>query len=184
MGVYFIYYAYVRVVFDWLNSPQLSGIFHAVANQFRPAYDIPGTSITMDFVFFDHFRYSVTNVLGVTYMWFQSTPVSAFLQNFVVSSSSAEMFWQWFVVIFCILVGLAFIAGLFTTLAAMAAFAYAVVMMLTTGIPFYSWWLLFAPFAFMFTGGKVLSLDYYVIPCIKRRWKNIPFIKKWYLYND
>ena len=184
LGMYFLYYAYVRIVLGWLSAPQLSNIFHTVANQFRPAYDIPGTSITMDFVFFDHFRYSVSNVVGVTYMWFQATPVSAFLQNFVVSSTSAEMFWQGFVVVFCILIGLALIAGLFTTLAAIGAFAYAVVIMLTTGIPFYSWWLLFAPFACMFTGGKVLSLDYYLIPWRKKRWKNRSFVKKWYLYND
>ena len=183
-GMYFVYYAYVRIVFNWFSTPQLSNIFHNVANQFRPVYDIPGTSIAMDFEFFNQIRFSVSNVMGVTYMWLQTSPVSWFLETFVVSSPSAELFWQRAIVIFCILIGLALMGGLFTTLSAMAAFGYAAVILLTTGLPFHTWWLAFAPFALMFSAGRVLSLDYYVMPRIKACWKNRKFVKKWYLYND
>ena len=184
MGMYFLYYAYVRVVFDWLNRPQLSEMFHTVANQFRPVYDIPGTSLAMDFVFFNQIRFSMSNVVGVTYAWLQMTPMSWFLETFVVSSPGAEMFWQTLIVIFCILIGLSLMSGLFTSLSAFGALFYVVIIFTTTGLPFHTWWLAFAPFAFMFTGGRVLSLDYYVMPWLKERWKKRKFIKKWYLYND
>ena len=184
MGMYFIYYAYVRIVFDWLSSPQLSNIFHTVANQFRPVYDIPGTSIATDFVFFNQIRFSMSNVLGVTYAWLQTSPMSWFLESFVVSSPAAEMFWQTAVVVFCILVGLSLMSGLFTTVSSIGAFFYVVVLFMTTGLPFHTWWLAFAPFAVMFAGGRVLSLDYYVMPWLNKRWKKCKCVKKWYLYND
>jgi len=184
LGMYFIYYAYVRVMLGWLNTPRLAGIFHTVANQFRPAYDIPGTSISMDFAFFDAIRFSISNVLGVTYVWLQTTPVSAFLESFVINSPSSEMFWQTVVVVFCVLLGLALMSGLFTTLSSFAVLGYAVALVLTTGLPFHSWWLIFAPFATMFIGGKVFSLDYYVLPWLRTRWEKLGFVKKWYLYHD
>lgn len=184
MGMYFIYSAYVRIMFNWLNSPQLNDIFATVRNQFRPVYDIPGTSIAMDFTFFNQFRFSMSNVESVTYMWFQTTPVSWFLETFVVASPSHEMFWQTTIIIVFFLIGLSLMGGLFTTLSAFAALAYAIIVLMTTGLPFYTWWLLFAPFALMFIGGRVFALDYYVMPWIKRRWKNCRFVKKWYLYKD
>jgi len=184
MGMYFIYRAYVLYMFGWLRSPQLTNIFHTVANQFRPAYDIPGTAISMDFTFFNQIRFSMTNVLGVTYAWLQTTPVSWFLETFVVSSPETEMFWQTTIIIFCILIGLSLMSGLLTTLSSLGSFAYAVILVLTTGLPFYTWWLLFAPIAIIFCGGKVFSLDYYFMPWLKKRWDNLAFVKKWYLYHD
>ena len=181
MGMYFIYYAYVRTMYNWLEQPVLYDTFRAVANQFRPVFPIPGTSFAMDFRFWDTFRYSMSMAEGVSVMWLQSTPVSWFISTFVFGN---EIFWQTLIVIFCALLGLAFIAGWFTTFAAFGALAYAVILLLTVGIPFHTWWLFFAPFAFMFTGGKVLSIDYYFIPWFNKKWKNIPFVKKRYLYND
>ena len=184
LGMYFIYGAYVRSVYNWLDEPLLYNRFVEVAGQFRPVFSIPGTTIAMDFRFWDTFRYSVSMVEGWSTMWFQAMPVSWFLQTYVVSTPGAEMFWQTVIVIFCILLGLAFIGGFMTTLASVGAVFYAVVLLLTVGIPFHTWWLFFAPIAFMFTGGKVLSLDYYFMPWLKRKWKNIGFVRKWYLYHD
>jgi len=185
MGMYFIYYAYTRWHQSgrWLDVPLLSNLFENVAAQNRFAFAVPFTNHLVDYGFFGVFRFSVNYVYGTTYMWFQAQPMSWFLENFVVATPAQEMFWQTSIVLLCAALGLMFMAGFFTTLAAFIALAYALILMMTTGIPFYSWWLLFAPFAFMFTGGKVLSIDYYFMPWLKKKWTNIKFVKKWYLYN-
>lgn len=176
LGMYFIYYAYVRYVFGWLDRPLLYGMFRDVANQFRPPL--------MEFSLFNEFRFSMSIVDNVNVTWFQATPVSWFLENYVLATYGQQMFWQLFIVALSVLLGVLFIAGLFTTLASIITLAYATVIVITLGIPIYTVWLFFAPFAFICTGGKVLSLDYYVIPWLKKKWSNIRFVKKWYLYHD
>ena len=32
--------------------------------------------------------------------------------------------------------------------------------------------------------GSTFGLDYYVLPFLKKRWKKIKIVKKWYLYTD
>jgi len=186
MGIYFVYITYVRSTpaYRWLSEPVFADMFERLANTFKGVYNIPFTSIPMDFGFFGIIRYYVYNMNNVSYMILQTSPMSWFLETFVVASPSQEMFWQTLIMIFTLLVGLAFMAGLFTTLVSFATVFYALIIMMTTGLPYYSWWLIFAPFTFMFTGGKVLSLDYYVMPWLKKKWNSIPWVKKWYLYND
>jgi NADH dehydrogenase len=112
------------------------------------------------------------------------SPVSWFLETFVVASPSQEIFWQYAIVIFEFLLALAFFGGLFSTLAGFGAMCAMLVLMLTVGLPMKIWWVVFAGFACMFTGSKSLALDYYFMPWLKARWKNIPFVRKWYLYID
>ena len=184
MGVFFIYQAYYNFVLNWMNTPQLQRMFTNIANQVRPTFSIPFTSIDLDWGFFSFIRFSLSYVEEVTHMWLQTSPMSWFLETFVLHTPGAELFWQRFIVIFCLLVGLMFMGGFFTTIASILAFIYAVVILMTTGLPFHTWWLLFAPIAFMIIGGRVLAIDYYFMPWLKKQWKKIGWVKRLYLYKD
>jgi NADH dehydrogenase len=117
-------------------------------------------------------------------MWFQATPFSWFMEKFVLASDAQVMFWQYAIVITTLLVGLAFIGGLFTTLASVYALLFSVIFVLGVGLGFKDMWIPFAAIALLFTGGKALSLDYYFMPWLKKKWNRIGWVRKWYLYND
>ncbi len=95
-----------------------------------------------------------------------------------------EVFMQSVIVILEILIGLALIGGLFTTLSAAVSLGLQVMFFCTTGLYLSTFWMIFAGVAMLFSAGRVFSLDYYVIPALKRGWKNIKAVRKWYLYND
>ena len=181
MGVYMIYNAYVRFAYGWLSQPMLSNSLETAARQFRPVFPIPGTSMEAAITFWNTHRFSTVMAEGTSTLWFQSAPVSAFVQTFILSN---EVFWQTIIVLAFVLIGLAYIGGLFTTLASFGYILFPLVLLLTVGLPMYSVWMLVAPIAFMFTGGKVLSLDYYVMPQVHKWWKNVGWVKKNYLYHD
>ena len=176
LGIYFVYTSYVRVASGWLETSQLRDVFFNVAGQFRPA--------VFSLNIFDRIDFSVVIISGEMTMWLQTTPVNWFLQNAVFASDASEIFFQTLIVAVGMLMGLAFIAGLLTSLASVGVLFASLLIMITVGLPFSQWWLPFAAIAFLFTGGKVLSLDYYVMPWLSKRWKSIKFVKKWYLYND
>jgi len=176
LGTYFLYFAYRRFATGWLTSPQLRNVYYNVAEQFRPPLH--------ELCILNQLRFSIFIMNDTMHMWLQTTPVSWFLQNVVFASCQSEMFFQFLIVGFELLVGLALIAGLFTSLASLGAIFVGGLNLITVGLSIYHVWVPFAGIAFLFTGGKVLSLDYYVMPWLAKRWRNIPFIKKWYLYND
>lgn len=83
-----------------------------------------------------------------------------------------------------ILIGLALLAGLFTALSS-------IVSVVMTGMIWSSGmaapemlWYLFAGVALIGGSGSTFGLDYYVLPFLKRRWKKIGFVKKWYIYTE
>ena len=180
VGLYFLYLGYQRIQFGWLEAPVFQDMFYDVAEAFRPVAPMAMT----DFNLFDYFRLSF-HVIDGNYMliWFRSVPMDWFLRTFVLSSSAAQMFWQWSIVIFLFATGSSLVAGLFTKLAALGMILWGAVVISTVGMSIHQLWILFAAIAF-FTAGKVLSLDYYVGPWLAKKWRKIPFVKKWYLYND
>ncbi|TVX89574.1 FAD-dependent oxidoreductase [Paenibacillus agilis] len=83
-----------------------------------------------------------------------------------------------------IIFGAMLILGLFTSLASIGTIAMGV-MIYTSGMaPFEMLWYFFGGIALIGGSGSTLGLDYYLYPHLKRIWKNIPFVKKWYLYTD
>lgn len=179
VGVYLVYLAYRRIMMGWIDAPLLQDMFYDIAGAFRPIAPFPMTDIGL----FDYVRVTVHIINNSMLVWFRSVPVDSFLQNFVISSGTSQMFWQWSIVIFELLIGLALIAGLFTKLASVGMIAWAAIALSTVGLSIHQFWMPFAAIAF-FAAGKVLSLDYYVGPWLAKKWRNIPFVKKWYLYND
>lgn len=107
-----------------------------------------------------------------------------FVDNVILSSESMQIFMQGMIVVIEILIGLALIAGLFTMLTSGISLILQVMFVCTTGLYLTTFWMIFAGIAVLIGGGRILGLDYYVMPFLKRKWKNVKFAKKWYLYND
>lgn len=107
-----------------------------------------------------------------------------FIDNIVLSSDGMQIFMQTTIVIMEILIGLALIGGLFTTISSGASLLLQVMFVCSTGLYLSTFWMIFAGIAVLIGGGRSIGLDYYVMPWLKKQWKRIPFIRRWYLYND
>ncbi|RGX52590.1 NAD(P)/FAD-dependent oxidoreductase [Anaerotruncus sp. AF02-27] len=110
--------------------------------------------------------------------------VNWFVNHVILSSDGMQVFMQICVVAAEILIGLALIGGLFTFLTSGASLVLQVMFVMTTGLYLNTFWMVFAAIAVLIGGGRTIGLDYYVMPWLKKRWKNVRFVRKWYLYND
>lgn len=86
-------------------------------------------------------------------------------------------------VIMEILVGLALLAGLFTFLASVASILMGGMIWASGMAPVEMLWYMIAGVALLAGSGSTFGLDYYVLPWLKKRWKKIKVVKKWYLYT-
>lgn len=127
--------------------------------------------------------------------WEGALPVPGFIadivdwsMNLVFYQPSGEftqmaVIFQIVMVVGEILIGLALMGGLFT----MPAAAVSVIMGLmiwasgTAGIEML--WYMAAGVALVAGSGSTFGLDYYVLPWLKKHWKNNKFVKKWYLFT-
>jgi NADH dehydrogenase len=107
-----------------------------------------------------------------------------FLDKFILPHNGIQMFMQVSIVIAEILIGLALMGGLCTTIAAGASLILEFMFVCTTGLYLNTFWMIFAAIAILIGGGRAFGLDYYFMPYLKKQWKRIPFIRKWYLYHD
>lgn len=176
LGIHWLFIAYRRFMYDWFTEPMYAAYFSNHVRGFRPNI--------FDINFFDHIHFRTFVANDEMHLWLQTSIVSWFLDITMFASTSTEVFFQVIIVLVQFGIGLALITGLFTTLASIVSLLFTLLIMLTIGLPMHLWWVVFASVGMLFTGGKVLALDYYVIPWLNKRWKNIPFVKKWYLYND
>lgn len=111
-------------------------------------------------------------------------PMNWFVNNVILPNGGLQLFMQRGIVIAEILIGLALMAGLFNFLSAGASLVLQVMFVCTTGLYLNTFWMIFAGIAVLIGGGRTLGLDYYVMPWLKKKWRKLPFIRKWYLYND
>lgn len=107
-----------------------------------------------------------------------------FVDHLVLSSDGMQIFMQITIVIAEILIGLALMGGLLTTPASAASLALQVMFVCTTGLYLNTMWMIFAAVAVLIGGGRSLGLDYYAMPWLKKHWKRVGFVRKWYLYHD
>lgn len=82
------------------------------------------------------------------------------------------------------LVGLLLIVGLFTAPAAIVTIAMGAMIWVSGMAPQDMLWYLASGIALIGGSGSVLGLDYYVYPRLKRVWRKLPIVKRWYLYAD
>jgi len=104
--------------------------------------------------------------------------------EFMIASDGVQMLLQSSIVIMEIVVGLALISGLFTTIVSCVSIVLQLMFFTTTGLYMSAWWMTPASIAMLFGAGQAFSLDYYVLPWLKTKWKNTKFARKWYLYHD
>lgn len=110
--------------------------------------------------------------------------INRMINDLILPSEGFTMFMQIAIVLAEILIGLALIGGLFTTPASAASLVLQAMFVTTTGLYLSTFWMVFAGIAVLVGGGRIFGLDYYVMPALKRKWKNVKWVRKWYLYND
>ncbi|SKA79150.1 NADH dehydrogenase [Caloramator quimbayensis] len=128
--------------------------------------------------------------------WGAALPVPDFIEKIVKWSMNtffytgdggyttlAQIF-QTCMVIGEIVVGLCLIIGLFTALASIASVLMGTMIWASGMAPAEMLWYLSAGIALIGGSGSTFGFDYYVLPALKRKWKNIGFVRKWYLYVD
>lgn len=128
--------------------------------------------------------------------WGQALPVPEFVQEMVQWSMDlmfyapdgsftvmAEIF-QAVMVVGEVIVGLCLLAGLFTALASIGSVVLGLMIWSSGMAPLEMLWYLVGGIATIGGSGSVFGLDYYVLPVLKKYWKKIKFVKKYYLYTD
>lgn len=110
--------------------------------------------------------------------------MNSFLYKFVLPHDGVQIFMQGFIVIAEILIGLALIGGLFTTPASAFSLVLQFMFVCTTGLYLGTFWMIFAAIAVLIGAGRTIGLDYYFMPFLKKLWRRLPFVKRWYIYND
>lgn len=83
-----------------------------------------------------------------------------------------------------ILVGLCLIAGLFTAFASIVSLVMTGMIWSSSMAPPEMLWYMFAGVSLIGGSGSVFGMDYYVLPFLKKNWKKIKFVKKWYIYTE
>lgn len=107
-----------------------------------------------------------------------------FINELIIPVDGIQLAMQIFIVLAEILIGLALIGGLFTTPAAAFSLILQFMFLCTTGLYLGNIWMVFAGIVVLIGAGRSLGLDYYAMPALKRWWKKLPFVRKWYIYND
>ncbi len=82
-----------------------------------------------------------------------------------------------------VLIGLALIGGLFTMLASAGSVIMGGMIWVSGSAPAEMLWYMAAGVALVAGSGSTFGLDYYVLPFLKKRWKKLKFVKKWYLFT-
>lgn len=83
-----------------------------------------------------------------------------------------------------LLFGLLLIAGLFTAVSSVATVLMGLMIWASGMAAQEMLWYLAGGIALIGGSGSTLGLDYYVLPRLKKAWRKIPFVKRWYLYAD
>ncbi|MHA0857092.1 FAD-dependent oxidoreductase [Paenibacillus sp. CMAA1364] len=74
--------------------------------------------------------------------------------------------------------------GLFTAVSSIATIGMGVMIWTSGMAPYEMLWYVSAAIATIGGSGSVFGLDYYVLPWLKKHWKRIPLVRRWYLFTD
>ncbi|MBE6903908.1 MAG: NAD(P)/FAD-dependent oxidoreductase [Ruminococcaceae bacterium] len=110
--------------------------------------------------------------------------LDVFINNVVLPSATMQMTMQIVIVIAEILIGFAIMGGLFTFWALLVSLILQMMFITTTGLYLNTFWMIFAAIALLINSGRCLGLDYYASPLLKKGWKALPFVRRWYIYHD
>jgi len=139
--------------------------------------------VIVNFNLFNQISFILVNA-GEYAFKLQVALVDLIINHVVLPSPNMQMTSQIVIVLAEILIGLMLISGLLTTPAALVSLLLQFMFLTSTGLYMSSWWMMFAGIAMLFGGGRVFSLDYYLMPLLKKKWKKNRFVRKWYLSHD
>lgn len=195
LGAVWLFEGIHKVLEGWASSFQLPGFFAGANGYYAYIFNTPASE-TGAKILINWQNSKILNVISFAAKPLSEAKISDYvfkldipllnwsLDNFVLKYEAIGFTTQRIILLGELLVGILLIVGLFTTLAAAASIILQLMFVTTTGWYLSTVWMFFASFALLFTAGQAFSLDYYVMPWLKEKYKNIPFIKKWYLYND
>ncbi len=83
-----------------------------------------------------------------------------------------------------IVIGCLLMAGLFTALASIASIGMGAMVWISSMAPLDMLWYMIASVALIGGSGSTIGLDYYVLPWLKKYYKRIPIVRRWYIYSD
>lgn len=139
---------------------------------------------------------AVQSAADTVSQWGEALPVPDFIDKIVKSSMdtffyTADGGFTWLATVFQtgmviaeIVIGILLIVGLFTCLSSLVSIAMGLMIWSSGMAPLEMLWYLAGGIALIGGSGSTFGLDYYVLPFLKEKWKNLGFVKKWYLYVD
>ncbi|SHI17621.1 NADH dehydrogenase [Sporobacter termitidis DSM 10068] len=201
-GAFWIYEGIQKITEGWLSGVKLADYFKSASDVFTAAVqsgtagaaaDAVSSATTAD----GGAAASVIlnwNILGIfKIIMIQASDVAVKVQlglmdwfnsTFLTNTAGHQMFFQYVVVISEILIGALLIVGLFTFLSSGYSLVLQVMFLMSTGMFMAQWWMIFAAIALLIGAGRTIGLDYYVMPSLKKHWKNTRIARKLYIYND
>ncbi|HEY5555941.1 FAD-dependent oxidoreductase [Acetobacterium sp.] len=203
LGAFWVWEGVKKINDGWLQTPKLTAFFKGANDLFNQIVTVPhgteavssGTvaaassapaaagNLILNWNILGLFNVMVIHTTDIA-IKFQVGLMDWFNNAFILSSGSSEVFFQTLIVYSEIIVGLLLIAGLFTTLSSLYSIVLQGLFVSTTGLYLSTWWMVFASVAVLFGGGAVFGLDYYVMPWLKKHYKNLKIVRKLYIYND
>lgn len=198
-GAFWIYEGVQKINEGWFSGPKLAAYFKSASDVFTnlaagAAQAGDATSSATTATANAGTLLANWNILGIFHVIFVNTTDIAvkiqfglmdwFNSTFITGSSGSQMFFQYFVVISEILLGALLILGLFTFLSSAFSLALQAMFLMSTGMYLSTWWMIVAAIALLIGAGETFGLDYYVMPALKKHWKNVRFARKLYIYND
>ena len=107
-----------------------------------------------------------------------------FINTCIMPFNWLQVAMQIFIVAAEILIGLALMGGLFTTLSGVLSIALLCMFITSTGLYLSSFWMLVAGIAMLWGAGSIFGLDYYTTPLLKKGWKRLSWVRRSYIYHD
>ncbi|NMB41752.1 MAG: NAD(P)/FAD-dependent oxidoreductase [Firmicutes bacterium] len=107
-----------------------------------------------------------------------------FINTFIMPYDWVQVGMQIFIVSSEVLIGLALIGGLFTTLLGALSLVLLFMFVTTTGLYLSSFWMFFAGIIMLWGAGSIFGLDYYTSPLLKKSWRRLGWVRRLYIYHD
>ncbi|MHB1483205.1 MAG: NAD(P)/FAD-dependent oxidoreductase [Saccharofermentanales bacterium] len=196
LGSMWLYEGIKKVIDGWFESPKLDAFFNgatafydkalgpakAVTDAVTEATTQPGTvEQTVKLLFnwdWGWLRFLAVQANEIAFK-IDFYPINWMTQNWILASNDTQMFFQWFVVLSEILIGICLIGGAFNFIASGVSIILMVNFLLTTGLYMSQWWMLFAAFAILGGAGRAFGLDHYIMPYLNNYWEKIWKTRKW-----
>ena len=211
LGAVWVFEGVMKIVEGWMKTPKLEGFFGAANNWFNAILLGTGTAdavssaspaeggeavVSAGKVLFNIDFLGIFKAIFVSgkpldqatvadYAFKLDIPLmNWFVQNVLLSHPGLAQAMQIFIVLAEILIGLAMMGGLLTTLASLVSLVLLFMFTATTGLYLSSFWMVFGAIALLFGAGKIFGLDYYASPLMSKGWRKVGWVRKSYLYHD